>query len=128
MGLTKILLLSALTGMSLIITYKITGDASQVGLGFVILDEFSQNLDSRSKILAIIVSLIVTIIFIYGLASFFRQVYEERLLGIISAVLGFTGSLLVLSSTQEDLFNMYLGLGSWIIGIALVFLKNKKRF
>jgi len=78
--------------------------------------------------LAVIGSLVLSIIFIYGLASFFRQVYEERLLGIISAVLGFMGSFLVLSSTQDDLFNMYLGLGSWIIGIALVFLKNKKRF
>ena len=72
-----------------------------------------------------ILSIIVTIFFIYGLTVFIRQVYEQRLIGIVTAVLGFSGSFLILSSTQPQTFLVFLGASFWVIGIIVSLLAKK---
>ena len=125
MGLPKILALSTLSGLSFGFTYKIGGELSG-RVGFVILDLVFENVDSRIQGLIMIISLVVTIFFIYGLTKFIRQVYEQQFLGMITAILGFSGSILVVTSTQESTYFIFLGMGAWVIGVFIVFFGNKK--
>ena len=52
--------------------------------------------------LLMLISSLLAIFFIFKLASFFRQVYENRGEGIITAILGFSGSLLVMFGWQNN--------------------------
>jgi len=92
----------------------------------VLLDWLNQYGDSQIQALITIASIVVTIIFIYGLSRFFRQIYEERRAGIIIAVLAFTGSFIILSSSQQQTYFIFLGIGLWVIGIIITFLGRKR--
>lgn len=125
MGLTKIFLFSAISGLSLAISYRTGGDASDVGFANVILDLLRQYGDSQIQALVTVASIIVTIIFIYGLSRLILQIYEERRAGILTAVFGFTGSFIILSSSQQQSFFIFLGIGLLVLGIVITFLGRK---
>jgi len=126
LGLGKIFIFSVFSGLSFAFSYRTSGDTADVGFGFVILNLLNQYVDERFQAVIMILSIIVTIFFIYGLTVFIRQVYEQRLLGIVTAGLGFSGSFLILSSTQLQTYLIFLGAGFWIIGIILIFLGKKQ--
>ncbi len=127
MGLPRILLFSALTGISSGLAISATGESSVPGINFVLFDYFSQFLDSNLQTLLVIISSIFTIFFIFRLAKFFRDVYENKLAGIATAILGFIGSILVILAPQENSHVLVLGIGVWIIGLSVVIFAGKKR-
>jgi len=126
LGLGKIFIFSVFSGLSFGFSYRTSGDTPEVGFSFVILNLLNQYVDERFQAAIMILSIIVTIFFIYGLTVFIRQVYEQRLIGIITAVLGFSGSFLILSSTQQQTYFIFLGTILWIIGIIFIFLGKKR--
>ncbi len=125
MGLTKIFFFSALSGLSFAFSYRTSGDTSEVGFAFVLLDVLNQSGDSQIQAFVTIASIVVTIIFIYGLSRLIRQIYEERRAGILTAILGFTGSFIILSSSQQQTFFIFLGIGLLVIGIIMTVLGRK---
>ena len=64
-----------------------------------------------------IASIVATIFFIYSLAVFFRNIYENRLAGIIIAIVGFAGSFVIFSSSDQNPQLIFLGVGLWIVGL-----------
>ena len=68
MGLAKIFFFSVLSGLSFAFSYRTSGDTSEVGFAFVILNRLEQFGDSQVQALVAILSIIVTILFIYGLS------------------------------------------------------------
>src|SRR3989304_6165852 len=126
MGLGKIFVFSALSGVSFAFSYR-TGQESQTGFVFTILDILNKSEDATTQAFVTVVSIVTTIFFIYGLSVFFRQIYENRLAGIITAVVGFTGSFLILSSSEQNTLLIFLGVGLWITGIVIARLVRKNR-
>ena len=127
MGLRKVFAVSIISGISLGFSYQITGELMGGTIGFVILNWFSQNLDSSIQVLVIIISLVISIVSIYGMSIFIRQVYEQRFFGIITASLGFSGSFLSLAGSQVSLHLSILGIGILAIGFILASKVNKKK-
>ena len=125
LGLLKILIFSILSGLSFGFTFRIGGEPSEAGLGFLLLNFLSENADSRIQFLLMIVSIVVTILFFYGLIRLFKQIIEKRLAGIVTAILGFLGSFLVVS-IPGNFQLMLLGIGSWIIAGIIVSVVGKK--
>ena len=120
----KIFIFSVFSGISFAFSYRTSGDASDVGFAFVFLNQISQAADEQMQALVLVLSIIVTVFFIYSLARFMRQVYDQRLAGIVTAILGFTGSFLVLSSQEQSEF-VVLGFSLWIAGIVIIILGKK---
>ena len=125
MGLGKIFVFSALSGVSFAFSYR-TGQESQTGLVFTILDILNKSGDATTQAFVTVASIAATIFFIYGLSVFFRQVYENRLAGVVTAVVGFTGSFVILSSSEQNTLLIILGAGLWIAGIVIASLIGKK--
>ena len=126
MGLAHILVFAALSGFSFGFAYMIGDGTTGGGMGFVILDLFSEYLDSSTQVLIIIISSVLTLFFVYKLGIFFRQVYEHRLEGIATSLFGFFGSLVVIFSPQENSNVFVLGIGLWLVGaIIVIFYSNK---
>jgi len=125
MGLGKIFVFSALSGVSFAFSYR-TGQESQTGFVFTILDILNKSEDATTQAFVTVVSIVTTIFFIYGLSVFFRQIYENRLAGIITAVVGFAGSFLILSSSEQNTLLIFLGVGLWITGIVIARLLVRK--
>jgi len=126
LGLRQVFVFSVFSGISFAFTFRISGDASEVGIVFLVLNFLSQNTDPRIQGLIMIVSLVITIFFIYGLAVFFRKIYEQKLAGVVTALLGFAGSLLVFLSSQANTHLIVLGIGVWISGIFVVSFFERK--
>ena len=126
MGLGKIFLFSALSGISFAFSYR-TGQESQAGIVFVILDMLNKSGDATTHAFVTVASIVATIFFIYGLSVFFRQIYEHRLAGVVTAVVGFLGSFVILSSSEQNPLLIFLGAGLWIAGIVIASLFRKKR-
>ena len=126
MGLGKIFLFSALSGISFAFSYR-TGQESQAGIVFVILDMLNKSGDATTHAFVTVASIVATIFFIYGLSVFFRQIYEHRLAGVITAVVGFLGSFVILSSSEQNPLLIFLGAGLWVAGIVIASLFRKKR-
>ncbi len=124
MGLGKIFIYSIFSGLSFAFSYRTSGDASDAGFAFAILNQISQNGNEQIQAAILILSIVLTIFLIYSLSRFFRQIYEQRLVGIITAVLGFSGSFLILSSQQQT-FLVIVGAIFWIAGIVLIILAKK---
>ncbi len=124
MGLGKIFIYSIFSGLSFAFSYRTSGDASDAGFAFAILNQISQSGNEQFQAAILILSIILTIFFIYSLSKFFRQIYEQRLIGIITAVVGFSGSFLILSSQQQT-FLVIVGAILWIAGIILIILAKK---
>lgn len=126
MGLGKIFLFSALSGISFAFSYR-TGQESQTGIVFVILDMLNKSGDATTHAFVTVASIAATIFFIYGLSVFFRQIYEHRLAGVVTAVVGFSGSFVILSSSEQNPLLIFLGAGLWVAGIVIASLFRKKR-
>ena len=125
MGLGKVFIYSVFGGLSFAFSYRTSGDASDGGFAFAILNQISQRGDEQIQAAILVLSIVLTIFFIYSLSRFFRQVYEQRQAGIITAVLGFSGSFLILSSNQQQTFLVVAGAILWIAGIVLIILAKK---
>ena len=126
MGLGKIFLFSALSGISFAFSYR-TGQESQTGIVFVILDMLNKSGDATTHAFVTIASIVATIFFIYALSVFFRQIYEHRLAGLVTAVVGFLGSFVILSSSEQNPLLIFLGAGLLVAGIVITSLFRKKR-
>jgi len=124
LGLGKIFIYSIFSGLSFAFSYRTSGDASDAGFTFAILNQILQNGNEQIQAAILILSIVLTIFLIYSLSRFFRQIYEQRLVGIITAVLGFSGSFLILSSQQQT-FLVIVGAIFWIAGIVLIILAKK---
>ena len=124
MGLGKIFIYAIFAGISFAFSYNASGDASDVGFASILLNQISQTGDSQIQAAILILSIALTIFAIFNLARFMRQVYEKRLAGIVTAVLGFSGSFLVLSYSQEQNFVVF-GFVLWISGIIIIILGRK---
>jgi len=124
LGLGKIFIYSIFSGLSFAFSYRTSGDASDAGFAFAILNQISQSGNEQFQAAILILSIVLTIFFIYSLSRFFRQIYEQRLIGIITAVVGFSGSFLILSSQQQT-FLVIVGAILWIAGIILIILAKK---
>ena len=125
MGLGKIFVFSALSGVSFAFSYR-TGQESQTGFVFAILDILNKSGDATTQAFVTVASIVTTIFFIYGLSVFFRQVYENRLAGVVTAVVGFTGSFVIMSSSEQNPLLIFLGAGLWIAGIVIASLLGRK--
>ena len=124
MGLGKIFIFALFAGISFAFSYNVSGDTSDAGFASLLLNQISQTDDSQIQAAVLILSIVLTIFSIFNLARFMRQVYEKRLAGIVIAVLGFSGSFLVLSNNQEQNFVVF-GFALWIAGIILIVLAKK---
>ena len=124
MGLLKMLSFAVMTGISFSFAYVTSGEQSQIGTSFAILNSISQNFDPALQSVIMIVSSALAIYFVFSLAKFFREVYENRFYGVIIAVLGFSGSMLIVLASQSS-NGIILGVAFWVIGIILAFYKNK---
>jgi len=124
LGLGKIFIYSIFSGLSFAFSYRTSGDASDAGFAFAILNQISQSGNEQFQAAILILSIVLTIFFIYSLSRFFRQIYEQRLIGIITAVVGFSGSFFILSSQQQT-FLVIVGAILWIAGIILIILAKK---
>ena len=126
MGLPHILVFSALTGISFSSAIGASSGLGVTGSSFVTFDYFSGYLDSNIQTLLVIVSSIFTIFFIFRLAKFFREVLDNRLAGIGTAVLGFVGSFLIMFAPQDNSHVFVVGIGLWIFGTFIVIAYRKK--
>jgi len=61
------------------------------------------------------------------MARIIGRVYEQRLAGIIAAVVGFSGSFLIFSSNQQQNYFIVLGTILWIVGIVVIILVKKNQ-
>jgi hypothetical protein len=125
MGLGKIFIFSALSGISFTISYR-AGGGPQGGIVFVILDYLNKSGDATTQAFVTIASIVATIFFIYGLAVFFKQIYQHRLAGIVTAIFGFLGSFVILSSQEQNSETIIVGIGLWITGIVIAMLLRRK--
>jgi len=125
LGLGKVFIYSVFSGLSFAFSYKTSGDATDGGFAFALLNQISQRGDEQIQAAILVLSIVLTIFFIYSLSRFFRQVYEQRQAGIITAVLGFSGSFLILSSNQQQTFLVVAGAMLWIAGIVLIVLAKR---
>jgi hypothetical protein len=126
MGLGKIFIFSALSGISFAFSYRTGQGPLQTGLVFALLDTLNRSGDPNTHTFVMIVSIVATIFFIYSLSVFFRQIYENRLAGIITAVVGFAGSFVIMSSSEQDTQLIFLGIGLLIAGIVIARLLVRK--
>jgi len=72
-----------------------------------------------------IASLILGIFSVFRMSKFLIQVYEHRREGVVTAILGLCGSLLVFLS-QGNFQVLLIGIGMWIIGIVFVVAHGRK--
>lgn len=122
MSLAHILLFSAFTGISSALAV-VAG--SSLGMGFTSIEFFSNYVDANVQTLIVLISSLFTIFFIFRLAKFFREVYEHKLAGMATALLGFFGSFMVVLS-QENSHVFVLGIGFWMFAaFMVVFFRNK---
>jgi len=125
MGLGKIFVFSALSGVSFAFSYR-TGQEPQKGVVFTLLDALNRSGDSTTQTVVMVASIVATIFFIYSLSVFFRQIYENRLAGIITAIVGFAGSFVIMSSSEQNTQLIFLGIGLWIVGLVIAKLLARK--
>jgi len=126
MGLPHILVFSALTGISFSSAIGASGGLGGVESSFVMFDFFSRYLDSNLQTLLVVISSIFTIFFIFRLAKFFREVLDNRLAGIGTAILGFVGSFFIMFAPQYNSHVFVTGIGLWIFGTFIIFVYRKK--
>ncbi len=127
MGLAHILLFSALSGISFGFAINAGGDSSGVGINFFIYDFFSNFIDSSLQTILAVISAIFAIFFIFRLAKFFREVYELKITGIVTAILGFVGSILIILAPKENSHVSVLGIGVLIIGLSVIIFTRQKK-
>ncbi len=125
MGLGKIFIYSVFSGLSFAFSYRISEGAPDGGFAFSILNQLSQNGNEQIQAGILVLSIVLAILSIYSLSKFFRQIYDQRIVGIITAVVGFSGSFLILSGSQQETFFVIVGAVLWIVGIVLIIIAKK---
>ena len=98
-----------------------------MGINFFIYDFFSNFIDSSLQTILAVISAIFAIFFIFRLAKFFREVYELKITGIVTAILGFVGSILIILAPKENSHVSVLGIGVLIIGLSVIIFTRKKK-
>ena len=126
MGLAKILVYSAFAGFSLTIAQQLGGESAGLGVSSAILSLLPIS-DPRIQSAVILGSIVLTILSIYGTAKLLVQIYENKLAGIATAVLGFLGSISIFFAQEDTNYFIFLGVGAWIIGIATVASQRDKK-
>ncbi len=126
MGLAKILVYSAFAGFSLTIAQQLGGESAGLGVSSVILSILPIS-DPKIQGVVILGSIVLTILSIYGTAKLLVQIYENKLAGIATAVLGFLGSISIFFAQEDSNYLIFLGVGAWIIGIAVVASQRDKK-
>ena len=127
MALAKILLISIVTGGSLVFAVQSTYGTSGAGYAPLLNNFLLSDAIQREQGWILLVSLVLAVSSIFGLAKFITNVYEYKISGIATALLGIFGSFLLFSSSQENMSLIILGVGFWIIGAVIVFVQRKKR-
>ena len=127
MGLAKILLYSAFAGFSLTLAQQLGGESAGLGVSSAILALLPSFSDPRIQSAVILGSIVLTILSIYGTAKFLVNIYENRLAGIATAVLGFVGSISIFFAQEDTSYFIFLGVGAWVIGIATVASQRDKK-
>ena len=80
----------------------------------------SGSFDSRFQSILFFVSIVFTILSIYGTSRLLVQIYHDKITGISVALFGFIGALCVfLFSTQSSQY-LFLGFGCLIVGLVIV--------
>jgi len=126
MGLAKILVYSAFAGFSLTLAQQFGGESAGLGVSSVILSLLPSFSDPQIQSAVILGSIVLTILSIYGTAKLLVQIYENKLAGIATAVLGFLGSISIFFAQDTNYF-IFLGVGAWVIGIAIVVSQRDKK-
>ncbi len=126
MGLAKILVYSAFAGFSLTIAQQFGGESAGLGVSSVILSILPIS-DPRIQGAVMLGSIVLTILSIYGTAKLLVQIYENKLAGIATAVLGFLGSISIFFAQEDSNYLIFLGVGAWIIGTAVVASQRDKK-
>lgn len=124
MGLLKILAFAISTGLSFSLSYAISGQSSQAGASFAILNSAIDNLNPSMQNVIMIVSAGLAIYFVFSLAKFFREVVENKLYGVAISALGICGSMLVILASYS-INGIVLGVALWLVGLILAVYKNK---
>ena len=127
MVLAKILIVSIFAGVSLSFAAQTSSDTPQVGYVSILFNLLLPSLVERTQGWIFVISIVITISSIFGLAKFFTRVYEQKLFGIVTSLLGVIGSFLIFTSNQENISFVILGFGFWIIGGALVLSRRKEK-
>ena len=127
MGLAKIFVYSAFAGFSLTLAQQFGGKSAGIGVSSVILTFLPSFSDPQIQNAAILGSIVLTILSIYGTAKFLVHIYENRLAGIAIAVLGFLGSISIFFAQEDTNYFIFLGVGAWVIGISIVASQRDKR-
>jgi len=127
MGLAKILVYSAFAGFSLTIAQQFGGESAGLGVSSVILSILPSFSDPKIQGGVILGSIVLTILSIYGTAKLLVQIYENKLAGIATAVLGFLGSISIFFAQEDTNYFIFLGVGAWVIGIAAVASQRDKK-
>lgn len=125
MGLFQILVFSALSGASFGFALRV-GETSGASASFVLFDLVSNSSEPSIQVLVGIISIIFSIFFIFRLAKFLKEIYEHRLAGIGTTILGFSGSFLIILATLDNSHIMIIGIGILIIGVFVAFFYKKK--
>ena len=126
MGLTKILVYSAFAGFSLTIAQQLGVESAGLGVSSVILTLLPIS-DPKIQGVVVIGSIVLTILSIYGTAKFLVQIYENKLAGFTTALLGFLGSVSIFFAQEDSNYFIFLGIGAWVIGIAIVASQRDKK-
>ena len=126
MGLAKILVYSAFAGFSLTIAQQLGGESAGLGVSSAMLALLPIS-DPRIQSAVVLGSIVLTILSIYGTAKLLVQIYENRLAGIATAVLGFVGSISIFFAQEDTSYFIFLGVGAWVIGIATVSSQRDKK-
>ena len=118
MGLGKIFASSLTLGISVSFAYLFSGNANE-GLSFFVLDSITRTAGPSIQTLVMIGSLILAVFSIFSMAKMFWQIYENKIRGVVVALLGFMGSILCLSY-QGNFQIIILGAGLWCIAIVII--------
>ncbi|MDH3677508.1 MAG: hypothetical protein OEQ12_04320 [Nitrosopumilus sp.] len=126
MGLSKILVYSAFAGFSITLAQQSGGESTGLGVSSVVSTLLPSFADPQIQSAIILGSIAMTILSIYGTAKFLVHIYDNRLVGIVTAILGFLGSISIFSA-QEGSNYIFLGVGAWIVGTVLVVSQRGKK-
>ena len=118
MGLGKIFTFSLTLGISVSFAYLFSGNANP-GVSFFIFDSLTSTADPSIQALIMLGSLVLAVFSIFSMAKMFWQIYENKIRGVVVALLGFMGSILCLSY-QGNFQIIILGAGLWGIGIVII--------
>ena len=115
---------SIVSGISFSFAFRIIGNTSEEGFESSIMNQIT-NSNPSIQALLIVVFFVMSIYSIYRLSNFFGKVYEQRIFGIATVALGYSGSFLIMYGSQNPNYFIFLGLGAWIIGGVIVAANRK---